>query len=171
MLTQERLKELLTYDPLTGIFRWINDSGRYGRIKAGTKAGSNGNGSQGYIEIGLDGKKYKAHRLAILYVEGNWPPDEVDHMDGVRVNNRYSNLRKATFLQNRSNLKRYETNTSGFAGVSFHKRVGKWQARISSGAKRMHLGYFPSPEEASEAYKEAKAKHHAFTPKHREMLT
>src|SRR5690606_34614864 len=99
MLTQQRLKELLYYDPETGIFtRLVGRSGP--RARAGDVAGSD-NG-KGYIRIYVDGRPYKAHRLAWFYMHGEWP-EEIDHRNGERADNRLSNLRPVTRQQNNLN--------------------------------------------------------------------
>lgn len=166
-ITQAQLKQILNYDPETGIFTWKINSGRHGRIKSGTIAGSDKQ-KNGYIEINFNGSLHKAHRLAVLYMTGDHPINEVDHINGIRIDNRWSNLREATLQQNKENLKIYATNTSGFPGVTWHKRVKKWQARISKGTIRLHLGYFDDKQGAHEKYIEAKKEIHKFQPAHRE---
>lgn len=146
MLTQQRLKELFNYDPETG--RFIRLVGRSGPgARAGDVAGCD-NG-QGYIRIYVDGKGYKAHRLAWLYVYGDLPA-EIDHVNCDRSDNRIGNLRPATRKQNRSNCAAYRNNTSGYKGVSACGE--KWRAQIQSGGKKKALGLFRTPEEAHEAY-------------------
>lgn len=147
-LTQERLRELLHYDLGTGIFRWRISTGR--KIKAGSVAGSRmGNG---YIHIGIDSRKYQAHRLAWLYVNGEWPSKDIDHKNNVKDDNRIGNLRLATMSQNIANARRRSDNTSGFKGVSWKKRDSKWCARIRDGNKYRHLGLFTDPADAAKAY-------------------
>lgn len=150
-LTQDRLKELLRYNPETGAFTWLVCPGR--RVRAGDIAGSTNNG---YRVIQVRGRSYKAHRLAWLYVHGVWPPAEVDHRHGVRSDNRISGLRLATRQENGRNLKRLRSNTTGFTGVHWRKDRQCWQARIGVGGRYLSLGYFDSPEAASAAY-EARA--------------
>ena len=157
MLTYSRVVELLTYEPETGLFRWNVNAGRWGRIKAGTVAGSAGNHGGGYVEINIDGTLYKAHRLAWLYMTGKMPENQVDHINCDRADNKWSNLRAATLRQNLTNKTAYKNNTSGSPGVTWHKRLNMWQARIGLNGKRRHIGYWEDKDAAAEAYKAAKA--------------
>lgn len=157
----ERFSQALSYDPDTGVFTW-NFSPRIG-IKAGRVAGSFQ--SDGYRLIKLHGKRHAAHRIALLLTEGVWPPNLVDHIDGDKANNRLSNLRHATGSENLQNQRRAHRNsTSGFLGVSIQRRDGKWLATIKAGAKRLRLGTFSTPEEASDCYQEAKRRLHSHCP-------
>lgn len=151
MVSQERLKELFTYNPNDGLF--IRIVGRSGpNARAGDVAGCD-NG-QGYIRIYVDGAPYKAHRLAWFYMYGEWP-GEIDHVNMDRSDNRISNLRPATRAQNRANTKAYSNNKSGEKGVSWYKATGKWKAQIQKNGKKVGLGYFETIESASAAYKAA----------------
>ena len=114
-LTQERLKELLHYDPETGVFRWKVD--RPKGVKIGNKAGTLD--QDGYRKISLDGKRFYAHRLVWLYVHGEFPFDQIDHKNRVPDDNRLVNLRQATSGENRANSK---TTHLGMKGAYFHKR-------------------------------------------------
>ena len=148
MLTQERLKELFDYDPETGNFvRLIGRSGPNARV--GDIAGCD-NG-QGYIRIYVDGKPFKAHRLAWLYVHGHMPK-EIDHANRDRSDNRIGNLRDVSRSQNRMNSGAYRNNTSGLTGVSWYPQTKKWKAQIQRQGKKKALGYFESKEAAHEAY-------------------
>ena len=152
-LTQERLKELLRYDPETGLFYWLQD--RY-RVKAGDRAGSVSR-STGYRIIRLCQRNYAEQRLAWFYMKGEWPPHEVDHEDLNKQNNKWSNLRSATSSQNKTNRKgrgRYPK------GVCFHKASGLFSSRIHSDGKQISLGYFKTPELAHQAYCAAAPKYH-----------
>lgn len=156
MLTQERLKEVLHYDPDTGVFTWK-------KYRVGTVAGHIHKG-HGYLTIGVDKKVYLAHRLAWLYVYGTWPVDQLDHRNRVRTDNRISNLRESNQFENAQNKNKASNNSSGYPGVSFHSRDMKYAAYITVSKKRKSLGYFSSAEEAYEARKQAKAKLHTFQP-------
>lgn len=147
-ITVERLRELLDYHPETGVFRWKVSKSQ------GTAAGSAAGfvEREGYRRIKVDGRKYKAHRLAWLHVHGEWPSREIDHVNRNPDDNRIDNLRLATASQNRGNSRRLSNNTSGYKGVSFRPETGRWRARISHGGKSTCLGDFSSPEEASAAY-------------------
>ena len=155
MLTQEQLKELLSYDADTGIFVRLKSSGGQG---IGSIAG--GISPKGYIRIQMARKQYGAHRLAFLYMTGEFPVDQVDHINGVKDDNRWLNLRQATGSQNMSNQGRPITNTSGFKGVSWKKRDKKWKAQIMHMNRAIYLGYFTTPEAAHQAYVEAAEKLH-----------
>jgi hypothetical protein len=155
-LSALRLRELLSYDAESGEFRWRNPAGRWGRIASGSIAGGTSK-TTGYQQIAVDGIPYKAHRLAWLYMTGDWPPNEIDHINRVRDDNRFANLRAATLQENLSNKEVYKSNTSGFPGVTWHSRICMWQARLGVARSRKHLGYFDSPEKAASAYASAKA--------------
>lgn len=159
MLTQERLKELLSYDPDTGVF--TNRVQRTGPGKKWSVAGSKT--KEGYISIQIDGKKYQAHRLAWIYVYGNITEKSIDHANETKEDNRIVNLRMATRQENGQNISsRQINNTSGFRGVSWNKSSKKWVSQIVIKRKKKHLGYFNTAEEASEVYLKAKRKFHTF---------
>lgn len=153
MITQDRLKELLHYDPEIGIF---TQRLRRPRVRVGDIAGYSE--SSGYWRIHVDGRKYLAHRLAWLYVTGEWPIF-VDHEDLDKSNNRFGNLRKATRSQNGINRSRFPNNTSGFKGVSFCKRTRNYMARIQVNGSSLFLGCFNKAEEAHAAYVAAAEKY------------
>lgn len=158
-ITQDQLKEQLSYDPYTGIFRW--KISRVG-VRAGSIAGSGKAGQ--YRRIGLHKELYLAHRLAWLYMTGVMPElDGIDHRDGNRGNNVFKNLRDVTQQLNVHNQRRKRKGSihSRHIGVGFHCRDNLWRARIKLGKKRVILGYFKTEELARVAYLEAKAKHHA----------
>ena len=153
-LTQARLKELLHYDPLTGLFTWkVTNSVR---AMAGTVCKAKT--SDGYIRIGVDGVRYKAHRLAYLYMLGVFPPKGVDHKNGVRSDNAWENLRPADQKINSHNIcsARIDNLTTGVLGVSWRKDIGRYRAYITLDEKQRHLGHFDTVEEAHAAYLLAK---------------
>ena len=152
IITQERLKELLNYDPETGWFTWkIRTSNR---IKIGDIAGCPD--LLGYTKIRLDGDLYLGHRLAWLYMYNEWP-DIIDHINGVTHMNSINNLRSVCKRVNQENCRKARSgNESGFLGVSKDKRIGKYRARIYLSGKEKWLGYFNTPEEAHEAYLKGK---------------
>ncbi len=154
MITTERLREVLAYDPDTGVFTWRVARGRQ---SAGAVAGSL-NGS-GYLLIRIDRRSYPAHRLAFVYMTGAWPENEIDHMNLDRADNRFENLREATHSQNMANGRRRSNNTSGLKGAHWRKRNRRWQAQIRVAGRKKHLGYFDTPEEANAAYREAATQH------------
>jgi len=146
-LTTDRLREMLTYDPTSGIFVWrLNRR----RVRAGDIAGSVNH--DGYVRIKVLGAQYFAHRLAWLYMTGEWPIDEIDHKDRKRDNNQWCNLRETDHIGNMQN--RVLENASGFPGVSLHQ-YGGWQSRIRVQGVRKHIGTFESPQDAHKAYMDA----------------
>lgn len=152
--TFDRVRELLDYDPNTGVFVWRVQ--RRGTNGIGSVAGTP---SDGYCQIGIDRRTWKAHILAWLWMTGAWPTHEVDHINGVRDDNRWVNLRDGSNGVNMRNIVAPpKNNTSGFRGVSRHQ--GGWQARLQVEGKRLRLGTYPTPEEASAAYWAAKAEYH-----------
>lgn len=164
IITLERLKELLDYNPETGIFiRRITTSNRSPK---GTKAGRN-NGN-GYLRIMIDSYTDYAHRLAWFYVNGELPKGEIDHIDGNPRNNRIANLREATPAQNSQNTSLRKTNKSGATGVSWLNSYQKWEAYICVNYKKIGLGYFDDLQEARNAYLKAKRELHSFQPTPRE---
>lgn len=156
MINQDDLRRLLAYDDQTGLFTWI---ARSGTAKAGAACVALDGG--GYIQIRINRRAYKAHRLAWLYVHGKWPDKFIDHINGVRTDNRLSNLREVDALLNQQNQRHSQgASRSGLLGVSWHKPTGKWRARISVNKTAIHLGSFDSAEEAHAVYLAAKREHH-----------
>lgn len=147
MLDAEYLREILDYEPETGAFTWKKKIAS--KVVVGTTAG--GVYTLGYVVIGIGGRIYYAHRLAWLYMTGNWPA-QVDHRDGDKANNMWANLRLATSQQNALNSKRPRTNTSGLKGVSWHKAAKKWAAAITIDGRATHLGLYEDAELAHAAY-------------------
>lgn len=158
MLTQERLKELLHYDPETGVFTWLINPYRE-KVK-GLVAGSIR--KDGYSRIGIDGARYLSHRLAWLYVYGAWPIGVIDHKDRNPRNNGIANLRDVTQKENSENSRVCTSNTSRYKGVSWSVGARRWQARIQHYGKQIYLGLFNTAEEASAAYLAARSS--MFTP-------
>ena len=151
MITQEELKEFVSYDPETGIFRWIKKTGRKGYI--GKEVGSKH--SRGYKDAKINGKHIFLHRAAWLYMTGSFPVDQIDHKNGDRSDNRWENLREACQQQNSANMKMRKNNKSGLKGVSLYPKGNRWRAFIHIDYKTKYLGSFLSKEEAHAAYIEA----------------
>ena len=151
-LSLERLKEVLRYEPERGVFFWNRPPKNHPRLQEYVAGGI----SSGYVMIKIDGRKYKAHRLAWLYTHGEWPNGDLDHINGCPLDNRMKNLRVATNPQNQANRLR-ERNKATPKGV---RRLpsGNFQARISVNKKQILLGIFNSPSEAQSAYIEAAEK-------------
>lgn len=156
-ISQGRLREILHYDPDTGVFTWRD--ARHSRVRSGQVAGTLH--GAGYRLIGIDGRKYRAARLAWLYVYGVWPTYFIDHRNGVRDDDRIANLREATASENQQNAVP-RANKTGVIGVSSHG--GRYRARITLGRKKKHLGYFDTRELAHQAYLSAKTVLHPFQP-------
>lgn len=151
-----RMRELLHYEPATGVFTW--KVARRHLVKVGDVAGSLTD--RGYRSIGIDGKQYRAHRLAWLMVHGVWPEMELDHINGNRDDNRIANLRDVSTGQNARNRTRCRVGTSsGLLGSSLLPS-GNWQARITAHGESAYLGVHSTKEAAHAAYLKAKAALH-----------
>jgi hypothetical protein len=157
-LTQERLKKLLSYDPDTGVFIWLVRPS-HSHVHVGDLAGTKD--PSGYIYIKISGKRYFAHRLAWLYVYGEWPRHNIDHKDGIGDNNRIANLRDVTQSINAQNIKKANADSkTGVLGVTRYKG-GKYRALIMINGRNKHLGLFDTAEQAHNAYLETKRIYHA----------
>jgi hypothetical protein len=176
-ITAELVRQLLDYDPETGLLTWRARSARmfkngkyppdhvaatWNAKYAGTVAGRVS--SLGYIGIGIFYRRYPAHHLAWLHVYGAWPIDKLDHVNGDPKDNRIANLREASQAQNCQNTRPRKGATSKYPGVNWDKNLLKWKSRIGLGKKSYYLGVFNSEEEAYAAYLEAKAQMHTFNP-------
>ena len=148
VLTQSYLKSIMTYDAESGLFIW---KVKRKKVKQGSVVGTNGGH---YLQCKIDGKTYRLHRLAWLYVYG-YLPVRLDHIDGNKLNNSISNLREVSSSENSKNLKRAKNNTSGVTGVGWHKARSMWRAYIIVGGKQVHLGNFVEYSEAVNARKNA----------------
>ena len=158
MITQEELKQRLLYDAETGIFVWIKPQKG---IRVGDLAGNLS--TTGYARIGLDGISYQAHRLVYLYIYGYLPDDDIDHINGIRNDNRLCNLRLATRGQNNQNRKfANKNNKTGHKGIWRHQS-GKYRVSIGVNNKNIHLGYHNTLEEAIEARKAGELLYHPFS--------
>lgn len=146
MLTIERLKRLLHYDPDTGVFTYRETRGRCLR---GTVSGKRHAG--GYWRVSIDRKIYQAHRLAWFYVFEEWPNGDIDHINLDKVDNRISNLRIATPSENQANTSKRTKTLAALKGVTWHK-CGKWQASVKVSGRAIYLGLFDTPEAAHIAY-------------------
>lgn len=155
-LTQKRLKELLHYEPSTGVFTWKVSPRR--NVKAGDQAGYKH--CNEYWQIKIERKRYLSHRLAWLYMTGHFPTSEIDHKNCNGFDNKWTNLREATHSQNCANSKTPKNNTSGIKGVSWHKRDKVWQANLSASGSALYLGSFDTKEQAASAYITAAEKYH-----------
>lgn len=155
-ITSEYIQSLLRYSPETGEFFWLVSRGS---VRSGKRAGGL---NRGYIQIRVNKKFYKAHRLAWLVMTGAWPKGRLDHKNGIIGDNRWCNLRRATHSQNMANRRINKNNTSGMKGVS-QRKPGSYRAYVNKDGKRFYLGSFASAEAAHSAYlKKAKELHGKF---------
>lgn len=153
-LTQEKLKELLYYDFETGIFTWKVDRG--GSAKKGSVAGCLKNN---YWHIAVNDKRYLAHRLAFLYMEGYMPENGIDHIDRNPKNNAWNNLREVSHSCNMRNCSLFKNNKSGITGVVWEKSTKKWRSNISIPKKNINLGRYDNLADAVKARWNAEIKY------------
>lgn len=157
LITLEQLHNLLHYDPETGVFTWRTTNKYRREIKVGDRAGYAD--AKGYWLHRVNGATYLAHRLAWFYVHGEWPPHQVDHINGIRDDNRISNLRLATRTQNARNRALRSDNTSGHAGIHFDKRDKNWRVQSSLNGRNAYVGIFATLDEAITAREQFTAAH------------
>lgn len=156
MITQDRLKEVLDYDPVSGIFRWkIKTSDK---VIVGNIAGCVRKNRHTVIKI--DKMEYTAHRLVWLYMYGSFPEKELDHINCIRGDNRLCNLREVTRSQNLYNRAKFPNTKSGHKGVYYNKAMKKWRARIGVEGKSIDIGFYSTIEEAISSYQNAAIKYH-----------
>lgn len=155
-LTQDRLKEVMHYDPLTGQFTWAKTLSR--RAVAGTPAGNPY--SNGYLRLQIDGQEYLCHRLAWLYMTGEFPESELDHRNRIRSDNSWDNLRASNTSLNKFNTGLSSRNKSGVKGVSWSSKRSVWQAGICAYGKKIYVGEFKELSDAEAAIIAARLKYH-----------
>lgn len=154
--TAAELNERFAYCPVSGVFRWkvrCHQGGRVGGIAGYITP-------NGYRLIRVNNGQYQAHRLAWVMIHGSAPADQIDHINGRREDNRISNLRPATCSQNQMNCGKRSDNSSGYKGVSWHKRKKKWSVGIQVERKRIFLGDFTEISDAAAAYAAASRRYH-----------
>lgn len=149
VLTQQRLRAVLFYNPDTGIWTWIARPSPWSRVKPGDVAGSKS--GLPYVRIQLDGVSYTGHRLAWFWMTGEWPKS-CDHKDTKGLNNKWSNIRICTSVQNGANRNLFSNNISGWKGVSWAASAGKWYSSIKVNRRSRNLGYFDCGPAAHFAY-------------------
>lgn len=156
-LTQADLKALFDYDPGTGLFTWVKIPAQRGACKCRAQAGHRN--KLGYRYLHIRGAYYTEHRLAFLYMLGRFPENEVDHINRIRDDNRWENLRAADRNTNMQNCNPRK-NACGFPGIYLAKATGLFRARITAGGVRHELGGFATAAEAFATYCRAKAALH-----------
>ena len=150
------MKEYMDYNRDTGVFTWIKHrcqtatTGRQVTCRC----------PKGYVILGWNGRYYKAHHVAWWWVTGEMPDGELDHINNIRDDNRFCNLRPASSAQNNHNRLKPNNNTSGVKGVNWHKHQKRWVARIAVNGKRVHVGYFDDIAEAEIAVRGAREQLH-----------
>jgi hypothetical protein len=150
LISQEYLKSIFKYEPETGNLvriKYLSPNAKVGNI-AGCLCKKTG-----YIIVSVKDKTYPLHRIVWMYLYGKFPKEQIDHINCNRSDNRLINLREATNQENQRNKKLRSDNKSGYIGVSWFNRDSKWKADIRIDGKTKHLGYYDTPEEASDAYK------------------
>jgi len=155
----EYIKSIFNYNPITGeITSRVNRrKAKIGKI-LGCLDGS------GYVDISICNKKYKAHRLAWLLYYGEWPKNQIDHVNGIKNDNRILNLRECSTHENAQNIIVTKRSNTGYLGVIYHKNLNKYEAQICFKGERHYLGFFNTPEEASNSYLNMKKELHKFNP-------
>ena len=157
MITQSQLKKILSYNEYTGLFTWLVDKPKSHIFKAGRIASCLD--VHGYIQINIRGNVMKGHRLAWLYMTGEFPNGQIDHINHVRNDNRWCNLRVVDNEGNHRNRPKQKNNKTGVVGVCFVNAVGKYLATIWVNKKQVRLGYFKELEDAKAARLEANKKY------------
>lgn len=153
-VTREEVNKLLSYDEFSGVLMWrISRGSRKFGEEAGTVMVTNAGKS--YRQIQINEKIYLAHRLAWLLLTGEFPAEQIDHIDGDGLNNAAENLRAVSGAENHKNTRKPANNTSGIVGVCWHKRHSKWVAQIQINGRLIHLGCFESFDDAAKARKDA----------------
>ena len=163
MLTLERVREYLRYEPIEGKLYWRKSKGA---ARVGKEAGCIcQEPTLKYRCIRIDGKLYRAHRLIWFLASGMWPKKDMDHWDGNGLNNRLSNLREVTSQENHRNQRMHVRNTSGVTGVCWNKSTRKWHTKIKVAGRDIWLGYFNKLQDAAAAREKANVKY-GFTARH-----
>lgn len=173
-LTQEIVRELLHYDPETGLLYWKERDRKWFKRELDFKSwnsrykGKSVDGivkHSGYMKVYIFNKAYFSHRIIWLLFYGDFPKDQLDHINGIKHDNRIENLREVTNLENCKNQKLQKNNKSGYKGVSWCKREKRWVANIRLNGILTFLGYFDTPELAFRKYADV-ASTNGFTERH-----
>lgn len=156
LLTQAQIAHAFDYNPETGILKWKNPTGS--RVRAGYVAGTPD--KDGYLQTRIFGLTIKVHRLIFLYMEGSFPNGEVDHINRIPSDNRWSNLRIVTRQQNCWNTGMRSHNSSGVKGVSWCNQKSKWRGLVTFRGKYHHVGYFEDIRDAEAAVRSRRSEMH-----------
>lgn len=148
MISQATLKDHLWYDPVVGLFLRKKS---YNEKHAGRFVTTKDN--DGYIQINIEGKKYRAHRLAWLYMYGKFPEGQLDHKNRIRWDNSIGNLRECSFSQNHANKPCMKNSKTGIKGVQMTP-AGRYRARVKVNGKKINLGVYDDAEKAHAIYME-----------------
>lgn len=168
-ISAEELRKLLRYEPETGKLFWLpRPADMFASVRDANAWNARFAGSEAFISTDKDGyrrgaifcRRHFAHRIIWLFVYGEWPVEQIDHINGDTSDNRLENLREATRSENSMNQRRPSNNTSGFKGVYWHKKRHEWRAAIQVYGVKKHLGVFNSAEDAYDAYVSAAKVHH-----------
>lgn len=155
MLTAAQLREHVSYDPETGIFKFnaipVREPKDHARNQRVTGMVAGHLNHHGYVEIRIMWRRYGAHRLAWLYMTGGWPEGQIDHIDRCRSNNVWENLRDVTATENQRNRTQISNTASGVCGVTRWAKNDKWRAYIAIGGRQIHLGTFETKADAMAA--------------------
>lgn len=160
--TQEELRKLFQYEPVTGLL--TRKACTANRHTVGELVGTYG--ARGYLQVGIYSKKYPAHRVIWCWMTGSWPTHDIDHINRDRSDNRWKNLRSVTRSENNHNAGLSRRNTSGHTGVAWDKSRGKWMVSIRSNGSQKYLGRFDDLLTAIAAHEAAKRVHHPTAPNH-----
>lgn len=147
MLTQDVLKQYVIYDPATGYF--LSTGVKYSNKIKGERVGTL-HKTKGYEYVNIKGKSFRAQRLAFLYMTGEWPKNQVDHINRIKSDNKWANLRDVDSKTNCWNRPLYKTSTSGFTGVAWNKQYNKWQVLCRSNGRQEYLGLYENLAEAGQ---------------------
>jgi hypothetical protein len=167
-LTAAYLRSILHYNPETGVFTWRIDFGRWGQLKAGTRADypARSNGVYRYNRINIGRHRIYAHLAAWIYMTGEWPKLQIDHRDTNKTNNRWLNLREASPSENGCNVSLKTNNKSGEKNVSWSNTYNKWEVILYKDKKRIYAGRYADINVARSVAREKRAKLHGAFAKH-----
>jgi hypothetical protein len=158
MINAKEVRELFEYNPENGNLTWVKKRKYFSKLLLGNIAGTlNDNG---YRAVTIKGKTYQIHRIIWLYVHGKFPENVIDHINGIKDDNRLCNLRDCTISENNLNTKLSKNNVSGIKGIHWNKLKNKWHGQINFNKKKIFIGYFDDFFEACCKIRSARNKYH-----------